>query len=166
MWLTQSKGTDHVISSNWIYTQPTVHIQEKKNHEKRCRDGMPKITQPRKNDAKVTVNTQSLIHLYIFSQSSKDVGIRLFYIYFHFCIIFPCLCYFLPCHPYNSTISLIPRLWLGRNEAWEWRKQPYFLDQTLPSHNHCSQCKKMSVDQIPPSNNTSSACSQTAVPPG
>jgi len=51
---------------------------------------------------KVMVNIQSLIHPYIFSKKSKDVGIGL--CIFTITFILPCLCtvYFLACHSYIS----------------------------------------------------------------
>ena len=55
-------------------------------NERRCRNGMPKSTQTRKD--------KSLIHPYIFSQRSEDVGTELCILTITF--IFPCLCTQLP----------------------------------------------------------------------
>ena len=54
---------------------------------------MPKSTQTRE-DIKVKVNIQSLIHLYIFLQQGKDVRTGLCIFTFTFIYILPCLCIF------------------------------------------------------------------------
>ena len=56
-------------------TQINTTLLLMKEKKKRCRNGVPKITQTRKD--KTDRNIQSLIHPYIFSQKSKDVGIGL-----------------------------------------------------------------------------------------
>ena len=60
-----------------------------------------KLHKQGREDIKVKVNIQSLIHPYIFYTTvvlwcEKDEGMEL-------CIFsLPCLCYFLACHPYIS----------------------------------------------------------------
>ena len=55
-------------------------------NEKRCRNGVKKVH--KQGRIKVMVNIQSLIHPYIFSQKSKDVGTRLWI--FTITSILPC----------------------------------------------------------------------------
>ena len=66
---------------------------------------MPKRTQTRE-DITVKVNIKSLIHPYIFSQQSKDLGVdEALYIYLH-CYILPCLCTFWHAIPISLIILM------------------------------------------------------------
>ena len=94
-------GKDDKILRAWDGGQMCIFIPDickpfivtrKKNHKKKRDVGMVCQKVHKQRRIKVMVNIQSLIHPYIFSQKSKDVGIGL--CIFTITFILPCLCIF------------------------------------------------------------------------